>query len=32
VMQWPGIAENWDQPETLAKIWEVADRQLVTSY
>jgi len=31
VMQWPGIAENWDQPETLAKIWKVADRQLVTS-
>jgi kynurenine 3-monooxygenase len=32
VMQWPGIAENWDQPETLAKIWEVAEQQLVPSY
>jgi len=31
VMQWPGIAQNWDQPETLAKIWEVADKYLVLS-
>ena len=32
VMQWPGIAQNWDQPETLAKIWGVADKYLATSY
>ena len=31
VMQWPGIAENWDQPETLAKIWKVAEKYQATS-
>ncbi|MEY4172117.1 MAG: hypothetical protein RL485_487, partial [Bacteroidota bacterium] len=30
VMTWPDLAENWDQPATLARIWAVADK-LVTS-
>lgn len=30
VMTWPNLADNWDQPETLARIWAVADK-LVTS-
>jgi hypothetical protein len=31
VMPWPNLAETWDQPETLARIWAIAQQQLVTS-
>ena len=30
VMEWPDLAATWDQPETLARIWVLAE-QLVTS-
>jgi len=28
VMEWPDLAATWDQPETLARIWAVAEQHV----